>query len=67
MERNKNQVKIGGRLAPKLPALHALSKSTRKTNSYRSISDLVAVVVVLLILYSYPRVVSVILCDCIRV
>lgn len=66
MERNKNQVKMGGRLAPKPPALHALSKSTRKTNSYRSISDL-AVVVVLLILYSYPRVASVILCACIRV
>lgn len=66
MERNKNQVKMGGRLAPKPPALHALSKSTRKTNSYRSISDL-AVVVVLLILYSYPRVASVILCACIRI
>lgn len=38
----------------------------RKTNSYRSISDLV-VVVVLLILYSYPRVASVTLCACIRV
>lgn len=37
----------------------------RKTNSYRSISDLV--VVVLLILYSYPRVVTVTLCACIRV
>lgn len=38
----------------------------RKTNSYRSISDLV-VVVVLLILYSYPNVASVTFCACIRV
>lgn len=59
MERYKNQVKNGGRHAPKPPCyMLSASKSLRKTNSYRSISDMVVVVVVIvLLLYSYPKVV----------